>query len=68
MSSPQVLLQTVSGVNCHFLEVFLETALRLNAALKGLKLGIISPCLHIWASAAVTKPEDPIWATAQGLH
>lgn len=65
MSRPQVLLQTVSGVNCRSVEVFLEISLRLNAALKGLNLGAISPSLHIWASAAVTKPEDLIWAKMQ---
>ena len=65
MSSPQILLQTISGVNCYSLEVFLETTLRLNAALKWLKLGVISPSLHIQASAAVTKPEDLIWAKMQ---
>lgn len=64
--SPQVLLQTVSGGNCHSLEVFLETNLRLNGALKELKLGLVSPNLYIWASAAVTKPEDLIWVKLQG--
>lgn len=57
MINPEVLLQTLSGDNCRTLEVFLEAALRLNAALKVLKLGVLRPSLPLWVQQQEFAPD-----------